>query len=84
MSRMLRMSAPSRTPAEDDLLTTAQVALLTDRTIATVNRWAVSGRLPTAAQANGRVFRRSDVNAFLVELAGEAEERARQLRERAS
>lgn len=49
----------------DDLLTTADVAKLTGRNIATVNRWAANGLLPTAAQANGRLYRRSAVEAFL-------------------
>lgn len=77
------MSAPSCASGED-LLTTAQVAELANRTIATINRWAASGRLPTAAQANGRVFRRADVNQLLHELAHEAEARAAALREAAS
>lgn len=49
----------------EDLLTTAQVADLAGRSIATVNRWAAAELLPAAAQANGRVFRRGDVESFL-------------------
>lgn len=49
----------------DDLLTAADVARMAGRTVATVSRWAIAGVLPTAAQANGRVFRRADVDAFL-------------------
>lgn len=60
------MDAPSCTP--DDLLTTAQVARLASRTIATVNRWAASGALTVYAQANGRLYHRNDVEAFLASL----------------
>lgn len=63
MRRMPHMAKICASP--DDLLTTAEVAQLTRKNIATVNRWAASGQLPTAAQANGRVFRRADVDAFL-------------------
>lgn len=49
----------------DELLTSAQVAAMAGKTVATVARWAIAGLIPTAAQANGRVFRRSDVEAFL-------------------
>lgn len=57
---------------------------MVDRTIATVNRWALNGRLPVAAQANGRVFRRADVQQLLHELAAEAEARAEALRAKAA
>ena len=60
MSHMAKCCA-----SPNDLLTTAQVAAMTGRNIATVNRWAANGQLPTAAQANGRVFRRSDVDTFI-------------------
>lgn len=63
------MDAKLCTP--DDLLTTADVAKLAGRTIATINRWAAAGRLQPAAQANGRVYRRGDVDEFLALLSGE-------------
>lgn len=76
---MLHM--PARSCISDaDLLTAAEVARMVDRTVATVNRWAATGRLTVAAQANGRVFRRSDVHAFIEGLAREADQRAIDLR----
>lgn len=59
--------------ATDDLMTTAEVAVLTGKTVATVNRWAVGGHLPVAKQLPGdtgaRLFNRSDVEALLSESA---------------
>lgn len=72
MRSILRMVRARSCVSPDDLLTTAQVAELAGKNIATVNRWAASGRLPTAAQANGRVFRRSDVEAFIAARTTEA------------
>ena len=43
-----------RKPAPTDFLTTAQVASHLGVSIATVNRWAKSGRLPVAAKVPGR------------------------------
>ena len=48
----------------DELLTTGQVAEILGRSIATVNRYALAGQLPVAAQANGRLYRRSDVDVL--------------------
>lgn len=54
---------------EDDLLTSAEVAEALDRPVATVNRWALEGRLPVAKKLPGRtganLYRRSDVEALL-------------------
>ena len=48
-----------------DLITTAEAAALAEKSIATINRWAASGRLPVAMQFPGdkgaRMFRRRDV-----------------------
>jgi excisionase family DNA binding protein len=62
------MDAQSYTSGAD-LLTTAEVAELVGKTIATVNRWAAAGLLPCAAQANGRLYRRRDVDRFLKQRA---------------
>lgn len=55
--------------AADDLLTTAQVATILERPIATVNRWAVEGKLPVAHKLPGRtganLYRRDDVDALV-------------------
>lgn len=48
-----------------DLLTTAEAAEVLGVTVATINRWAVSGRLPVAHKLPGRtganLYRREDV-----------------------
>lgn len=54
-------------------MTTAQVAEVVGRTPKTVNQWANEGRLPIAAQANGRVFRRADVLELVADLEAEAQ-----------
>lgn len=50
-----------------DLLTTAQVARILGVSVATVNRWADSGELPTAFKAPGlrgaRLFHTTEVEA---------------------
>lgn len=65
--------------AGGDLLKTADVAKLAKVDVATVNRWAKSGRLPVAVQVPGetgaRLFRRSDVDHVLDELTAELEAR---------
>lgn len=54
--------------ADDDLLTTAEVANLLKRPIATVNRWAAEGKLPIFHRNPGRtganIYRREDVERF--------------------
>lgn len=59
-----------------DLIPTAEAAEIVGVSVTTVNRWADSGRLRTAAQAPGprgaRLFARPDVLAM-------AEERRRQV-----
>ncbi len=68
---------PLRNPAErasllrmassTELLSTGEVAELLGTTVATVNRWAVTGKLPVAHKMPGRtgayLFARSDVEA---------------------
>lgn len=53
---------PHRT---DDLVTTAEAAEISGKSVSTVNRWADCGRLPVAAKAPGvrgaRFFHKSDV-----------------------
>lgn len=53
----------------DDLLPTKAVADLLGTTVATVNRWAIEGKLAVAVEMPGRtgarLYRRSDVDAFL-------------------
>lgn len=51
------------------MLTTAEVAEMVGKTVATVNRWAAAGVLPCAAQANGRLYRRRDVQRFMKQRA---------------
>jgi excisionase family DNA binding protein len=50
-----------------ELVTTAEAAKILGRSVATVNRWAKSGRLEVAEQYPGptgpRLFRRSTVEA---------------------
>jgi predicted site-specific integrase-resolvase len=58
---MLRMPN-DECSSPDELLTTLQVAEILGRSIATVNRYALAGQLPVAAQANGRLYRRRDVD----------------------
>lgn len=57
----------------DDLLSTSQVAALNGVDVATVNRWAKSGKLKVAVKAPGakgaNLFRRSDVEALKAESA---------------
>ena len=49
-----------------DLLTTGQVAQLANVHPSTVHRWAASGGLRVAMDANGiRLFDRTEVEAFL-------------------
>lgn len=49
----------------DDLITTAEAAAIKGTTVATINRWAASGRLPVAIKIPGRtganLFRRTDI-----------------------
>lgn len=53
----------------DDLLPTKAVADLLGKTVATVNRWVLEGKLHPAVEMPGktgaRLFRRSDVDAFM-------------------
>lgn len=57
--------------AADAYMSTAQVADMLNATVATVNRWAASGKLPVAMKLPGRtganLFRREDVEAFAKE-----------------
>lgn len=56
-------------PASVDLMPTRDVALLTGVDVATVNRWARTGRLVPVAKGPGRnganLFARSDVAALV-------------------
>lgn len=60
----------------DDLLSTAAVAELVGKTVATVNRWAAEGKITPAVEMTGktgaRLYRRSDITAFLDEQTAEA------------
>lgn len=51
--------------ADDDRLTTAEVAAILGRSVPTINRWAANGRLPVVQQLPGstgaRLFLRRDV-----------------------
>ncbi len=53
----------------EDLIRTKDVAGLAGKTVATVNRWVLEGKLTPAVEMPGktgaRLFRRSDVEAFL-------------------
>lgn len=57
----------------DPLVTTAEAAELLGVGVATINRWAASGELPTAAKGNGlrgpRHYRRSVIEKRLQEIA---------------
>ena len=50
----------------EPVLTTAEVAEMTGKSVATINRWANAGILPVAVQTPGlrgaRLFRKSDVD----------------------
>jgi len=56
---------------DTDLLSTAAVAQLLDRSVSTINRWASQGRLEPAVDMPGRtgarLYRRSDVETLLGE-----------------
>lgn len=64
------MPEPEQTAAEtaDAYITTRQVAAALGVNVATVNRWARTGRLPVAVKAPGRyganLYRRADVAAL--------------------
>lgn len=66
---VVRVPKDVRTATPDDLLTSAEVALERGIDVATVNRWAKSGRLVRAVKVTGlrgpNLYRRSDVDAFL-------------------
>lgn len=57
---------------DDPLISTAAVAELAGRTVATVNRWAAEKKLTPAHEMPGktgaRLYRRSDVIAYLASL----------------
>lgn len=59
------------------LLTTAEAAKMIGRTVATVNRWAIDGRLPVAQKLPGttgaNLFRPVDVRRLLTDAAAEAQ-----------
>jgi excisionase family DNA binding protein len=56
-----------------DLLTTGQIADLLGVNRVTVHHWATSGKLPIHSFANGiRLFRRTDVDAFIATRNAEA------------
>lgn len=59
----------SKVAQKGNLLTTAEVAEMTGWSVATVNRKALAGHLPTAAKAPGkrgaRLFDRADVEAAI-------------------
>lgn len=52
----------------DDLIPTTEAASILGKSVATVNRWAATGRLAAAVEMPGetgaRLFRRSDVLAL--------------------
>lgn len=52
-----------------ELMSTAEVAKAANKSVATVTRWAIDGKLPTAYKAGGLrgfyMFRTEDVEAFL-------------------
>lgn len=54
--------------AEPALVSTSEAADLLQTTVATINRWAASGKLPVAMKLPGRtgahLFRREDVEAL--------------------
>ncbi len=57
------------TAMDDELLPTATVAELLGKTVTTINRWVLEGKLIPAVDMPGRtgarLFRRSDVEALL-------------------
>lgn len=59
--------------APDDLIATAQAAEIHGVDVATINRWARTGRLPVAIKIPGKtganLYRRADVEALLPESA---------------
>lgn len=67
-------------PAPDsldiDLLSSGEVATLLDVSVATVNRWALTGQLPVAYRLPGRtganLFRRQDAERLLPARRGRA------------
>lgn len=63
------MCNSAHVPITDDLLTTAEAALILGKPIGTVNRWAKEGKLREAAKLPGRtgsrLYRRSDVEALV-------------------
>ncbi|MDT4944519.1 MAG: hypothetical protein QOH14_1252 [Pseudonocardiales bacterium] len=63
------MHKVGNTPDDDELLVTSQVAELADTNVATVNRWAKTGKLRVAAKAPGirgaNLYRRGDVDELL-------------------
>lgn len=56
-----------------DIVSTAEAAEILDVTVATVNRWAADGRLPTARRLAGttgaRLYLRSVVEGLAAEIA---------------
>lgn len=67
----MKRNLPSNN-AHADLVSVVDAARILNRGIATVNRWAATGRLPTTAKAPGlrgaRLFDRRDVEALAAEL----------------
>lgn len=61
---------------DGDMLTTRQTAELLGRTVSSVHRYTVEGRLAPAMKIDGlrgpKLFARADVEALAAELAGEA------------
>lgn len=59
--------------APDDLLTTAEVAEILGKSVPTVNRWAVEGKLTPARKLPGlrgpHLFYRADVEALTEDVA---------------
>lgn len=67
------------------LLTTAEVATRLNRSVATINRWVVEGRLPAARQVGSgrtgaRLYSPVEVDTLAAELLAEAEADAAALR----
>jgi Helix-turn-helix domain len=68
---LVRMPKVEPLHSDDEWLTTAVVAALVGVDVATVNRWAKSGRLRVAVKLPGvrgpNLYRRADVDALLAE-----------------
>lgn len=68
-----RMPKTAQPPPSADLVPTSVAAELLRVDVATVNRWAKTGRLPVAVKIPGlrgpNLYRRADVEALLADVA---------------